>query len=80
MTVGKRQGIRIVYYSGGFALRDHPCKVINLSTEDVMLEIVENGFNVYSGSKSQSNVSYSWSLNTGEHYFKAYKNGDILEV
>lgn len=67
-------------YSGGFALRDSPCKVIYLSTEDVMLEIVENGFNVYSGSKSQSNVSYSWSLNTGEHYFKAYKNGNILEV
>lgn len=67
-------------YSGGFALRDNPCKVIYLSTEDVMLEIVENGFNVYSGYKSQSNVSYSWSLNTGEHYFKAYKNGNMLEV
>lgn len=79
-AAGNPNSLYTWFYSGGFALRDNPCKVINLSTEDVMLEIVENGFNVYSGSKTQSNVSYLWSLNTGEHYFKAYKNGDMLEV
>ena len=68
------------WYDGGFAIRDNPCKMIELDTEDVILEIVENGFNVYSGYKRQSGVSYSWSLNTGEHYFKAYKTGEIREI
>lgn len=65
------------YYSGGFAIRDNPCKIIELDTEDVILEIVENGFNVYSGYKTQRGVSYACGLNTGEHYFKAYKTGEI---
>ena len=78
-TAGDPDGLYRWYYSGGLALRDNPCKVINLDTNNVILEIVENGFNVYSGEKGRSNEHYFWSLNTGEHYFKAYKNDGIIE-
>ena len=72
----------VMDYSGGLALKDNPCRMIVLNTKDVILEIVENGFNVYSGNGRllPSGTRYVWSLNTGEHYFKAYKTGEIREI
>ena len=56
---------------GGLALNGHPCG----DSQGNGIKIIENGFNV-------SYIEYRWMTNrkNNTYYFKAYKNGTILEV
>lgn len=64
---GATGGLNNNYY-GGLALNGYPCRDV--------IEVVENGFNVFYDSKNSS-----LSNNQGTvYYFKAYKNGTIQEV
>lgn len=64
---GASGGLNNCYY-GGLALNGYPCRDV--------IEVVENGFNVFHDSKNSR-----LSNNQGTvYYFKAYKNGTIQEV
>lgn len=57
-------------YYGGLAIKDYPC---SYGTHNI-IQITDNGFYVYSNSYISSNY-------TNEvFYFKAYKNGEIMEA
>lgn len=75
----------LLNYYGGFAMDGHPCIDTIKDTNDTLIEIVTNGFKVYNVEddtpSSIGGIRYRSYLNDEEeHYFIAYRNGQIIEV
>ena len=69
-------------YYGGLAIKNNPCTTYN--NDKPMIEIIDNGFKVYSGDEitiSGSGIQDTWDLNSKDiHYFIAYKKAQIMEI
>lgn len=63
-----------VNYSGGFALSGAPCYTLSYK----LIEISGNGFTISNGRQSNS-INFSINATNSVYYFKAYKNGEIVQ-
>lgn len=84
-TMDGQQGGSItntMYYKGGIAFLDNPA-YITWAEKDSVVEICEGGFKVYYRTiynASGNSVYIHSNRSLYKYYFKAYKNGEIMEV
>ncbi len=70
-------GNQCVY--GGLAIDGHPCKYAVSGTDTATaIEIIDNGFRVYSGTSSGARKNIFTNDTNTTYYYKAYMNGKIV--